>query len=339
MLATTQLAADIDDSRAACGIANVSRASLYRHRETSRHPRLVQVRRPSIQARALSGTERLIVLNTLHEPRFMDRAPAQVHAVLLDEGVYHCSVSTMHRVLAAQHEGGERRRMRRHPQAEVPRLVARAPNQVWTWDITKLPGPAKGIFFALYVVLDLFSRFIVGWTIATQELASIAERFLRETCARHGIAAGQLTVHSDRGTQMTGSPVTDLFSELGVAPSLSRPRVSNDNPFSESHFRTAKDDFEYPGRFGSLEDARSWARRFFTRYNTEHRHSGLGMLTPNQVFTGQAAEILARHHATRRAAVEAHPERFVRGLIVHKGPLEEVWINNPTRTLEPAGTH
>ena len=339
MLATTQLAADIGNARRACDVANVPRASLHRHRERTKRPPLVQVRLPTRQARALSCAERAAVLDALHEPRFMDRAPAQVHAALLDEGVHLCSPRTMHRILADQNEGGERRRTRRHPPANVPRLVARAPNQVWTWDITKLPGPDKGIFFALYVVLDLFSRFIVGWTLATQELGSIAERFLRDTCVRHGIVAGQLSIHSDRGTQMTGRPVRELFAEFGVERSVSRPRVSNDNPFSESQFRTAKDDFEYPGRFGSLEDARSWASRFFARYNTQHRHSGLGMLTPEQVFTGQTAEILAKHRATKRAAVEAHPERFVRGFIEPHGPLEEVWINNPTRALEPAGSH
>lgn len=339
MHATTQLAADIGNARRACSVATLSRASLYVHRAWATRPRLVQVRLPSPQGRALSSAERRVVLDTLHEPRFMDRSPAQVHAVLLDEGVYLCSVRTMHRILADEHEGGERRRMRRHPPAAIPRLVARAPNDVWSWDITKLPGPAKGIFFALYVVIDLFSRFVVGWTIATQELASIAESFLRETLTRHAIGDGQLTIHSDRGKQMTAHSVRELFTQLGVERSVSRPRVSNDNPYSESHFRTAKDDFEYPGRFGSLEDARSWARRFLARYNTEHRHSGLGMLTPEQVFTGRTAEILATHRATKVLAVAAHPERFVRGLIEPKGPLEEVWINNPTRSLEPPGSH
>lgn len=331
MHATQQLAVDLGNTRRACEALLASRATLYRHAR----PRLVQIARPRpAPPRALSTTERSAVLDVLHSPRFQDLAPAQVHATLLDESTYLCSARTMHRVLAGRGESHERRAVRRHPPVAVPRLVATAPNQVWTWDITKLPGPVKGVFFALYVVLDLFSRFVVGWTIARQELASIAEALLRESCQKHGVRPGQLKIHSDRGTQMTAKPIAMLFAELGIIASLSRPRVSNDNPYSESHFRTTKYSPSYPGRFGSTQHGRAWAGPFFNAYNAKHHHSGLAMLTPEDVFMGRAQEILDRRRATLRAAYEAHPERFVNGIPGPPALPAEVWINQPQAALE-----
>lgn len=251
MHAAQQLATDIGNTRLACATMTVPRASLYRRARRLQQPVLVQIALPRpAPPRSLSIAEEQQVLDVLHEPRFVDMAPAQVQVALLDEGKYLCSRRTMHRILAKQHESRERRAMRRHPPAALPRVVAVAPNQVWTWDITKLRGPAKGLWFALYVVLDLFSRYVVGWTVATQELASIAEDLLRQTCEKYGVLPGNLTIHSDRGTQMTAKPLTMLFADLGIIASLSRPRVSNDNPFSESQFHTTKSAWDYLVRPG-----------------------------------------------------------------------------------------
>ena len=239
----------------------------------------------------------------------------------------------MHRFLEQEQESGERRRIRRHAPAAIPRLVATAPHHVWTWDITKLLGPAKGILYALYVVLDLFSRYVVAWTVARRELASIAEDLLQTAYENHGVQPGDLTIHSDRGAPMTAKSVAILFAELGITASLSRPRVSNDNPFSESQFRTAKDDWDYPGRFDSVEHARAWSRDFLHRYNTQHYHSGLAMLTPYDVFTGRAEAVLEQRRAVLQAAYDAHPERFVRGVPKPPELPKEVWINPLPRAL------
>lgn len=334
MQATRQLAGEIGNTARACETLAMPRSSLYHEAR----PRLVQIARPRpTPVRALNQAERQAALAVLHEPRFHDLAPAQVYTALLDEGIYLCSPRTMQRLLADADESRERRAIRRHPPAPVPQLVATAPNDVWTWDITKLPGPAKGIFFALYVVLDLFSRFCVGWTIARQELASIAEALLRESCEKHGVNPGELTIHSDRGTQMTAKPITMLFAELGIVASLSRPRVSNDNPQSESHFKTLKYSPSYPGRFGSLEDARSWAAAFINAYNTQHYHSGVAMLTPEAVFTGRAEAVRAARSATLRAAHAAYPERFVHGVPQPPALPQAVWINPPANSIELKG--
>jgi putative transposase len=340
MHAAQQLAGEIGNTRRACDVMAAPRASLYRRARRLAGPVLVRIAPPRpTPARALDEAERTTVLAKLHEPRFVDLAPAQVHATLLDEGTYLCSQRTMHRILANEHESGERRPLRRHPPAAVPRIVATAPNQVWTWDITKLLGPVRGVSFALYVVLDLFSRFVVGWTIARRELASIAEALLRTTCEKHGVRTGQLTIHSDRGPQMTAQPVAFLFGDLGVTASLSRPRVSNDNPFSEAQFKTTKYRPDYPGRFDSLHHARSWARTFFAWYNTEHRHSSIAMLTPEDVFLGRAAAILEARRRILHAAYDAHPERFVRGRPEPPALPTEVWINRPPAPSEPEESH
>lgn len=340
MHAARELAAEIGNTRRAFDAMGAARSTHYRKQHALKSPVLVQIALPMpAPSRALAAPERQAILDVLHQPRFVDKAPAQVFTKLLDEGQYIGSVRTMHRCLAAVREAGERRRIRRHPPAAVPQLVATAPNQVWTWDITKLPGPIKGIFFALYVVLDLYSRFVVGWTLARRELGSIATVLLRDSIEKHGILPGQLAVHSDRGTPMKAKPLLYLYANLGVATSLSRPRVSNDNPFSESHFRTAKDDPEYPGRFASLEQAWSWAASFLHRYNTDHHHSSLAMLTPEDVFLGRGPDILARRHAVMLAAYAKHPERFVHGAPKLQTLPAEVWINPPARSLEQPGSH
>lgn len=326
MAATEQLAADLGNVSQACAALGVARAGLYRQRR----PRGVgQARSRPTPARALSPVERQSVLDVLHEERFADLAPPQVYAELLGEGQFLCSIRTMYRILEAKQEVKERRAIRRHPPAAKPSLVATAPNQVWTWDISKLAGPAKGIWFNLYVVLDLYSRYVVAWMIAIKALARLARRLLREAFLREGVQPGQLTVHSDRGPQMVAQPVTELWAMLGIVPSLNRPRVPDDNPFSESQFRTIKDRPDFPDRFGSVHDARAYGRQLFGWYNHKHHHSGLGLLTPATVHHGRADEVLAQRRAVLHAAYAAHPERFVRGLPEPQRPPREVWINQP----------
>ena len=330
MAATEQLAADLRNVRQACAALGMPRAGLYRRRR----PRVVHQARPRpTPARALSPVERQSVLEVLHEERFIDLAPPQVYAKLLEEGRFLCSIRTMYRVLEAAREVRERRDIRRHPPAAKPCLMATEPNHVWTWDISKLAGPAKGVWFNLYVVLDLYSRYVVAWMIARKGLARLARRLLREAFLREGVQPGQLTVHSDRGSQMVAQSVTELWAMLGVVPSLSRPRVPDDNPFSESQFRTLKDRPDFPERFGSVQDARAYGRQLFDWYNHKHHHSGLGLLTPATVHYGRTEEVLAQRRAVLYAAYAAHPERFVHGLPEPQRPPSAVWINQP-----PAGT-
>jgi putative transposase len=273
------------------------------------------------------------MLALLHSERFVDLAPAEVYATLLDEGVYLCSERTMYRLLAAHGETGDRRAQRRHPASPVPQVVARAPNEVWSWDITALPGPVRGSHYRLYVLLDLFSRYVVGWLVAERELAALAEQLIAAAAAQEGIAPEQLTIHSDRGAPMTAKSVAVLLADLGVTKSLSRPHVSNDNPYSESQFKTLKYRPDFPGRFGSLEDARQHCRRFFGWYNTEHRHSGIGLMTPVAVHTGQAGALHEQRRQALAAAHAAHPERFVRGVPQPPRLHTEAWINPPLEGL------
>jgi putative transposase len=311
---------------AACEALGLSRAGVYRRRQPARPP----TPRPT-PPRALDRVERQAVLETLDSERFLDRAPAQVHATLLDEGVYLCSPRTMYRVLAAAGEVKQRRDQVRRPYYAAPELLATRPNEVWSWDITKLLGPAKWTYFYLYVVLDIFSRYVVGWMIAPHESAALAERLIAETCAKQGIAPGQLTLHADRGPAMRSKPVALLLADLGVVKTHSRPYVSNDNPFSEAQFRTLKYCPQFPDRFGSLEDARAFGQDFFRWYNQAHRHSGLGFLTPAVVHGGQAAAVRAQRDHVLAAAYAAHPERFVHGR-PHPADLPTaVWINPPVK--------
>jgi len=272
----------------------------------------------------------------LHSDRFVDKAPQEVYATLLDEGSYLCSVRTMYRILERHQEVRERRNQLRHPEYIKPELLATAPNQVWSWDITKLLGPVKWTYYYLYVMLDIFSRYVVGWLLANCESALLADYFIRETCAKQGIEPGQLVIHADRGTSMKSKRVGLLLADLGVTKSHSRPHVSNDNPFSESHFKTMKYRPEFPKRFGSMEDARSFCRRFFPWYNEEHCHSGIGLMTPWAVHSGQAEGIRARRKKVLEAAYGAHPDRFVKGLPEPPRLPEAAWINPPdSRAQEP----
>ena len=309
----------------ACRALGLPRASLYR----GRRPAAVARPRP-VPPRALDPVERQGVLDLLHT-RFVDQAPAQVHATLLDEGTYLCSPRTMYRLLDAAQEIKERRDQVRRPHYAAPELLATRPNEVWSWDITKLLGPAKWTYFYLYVILDIFSRYVVGWMLAPHESAALAERLIAETCAKHGIQPGQLTLHADRGGAMCSKPVALLLADLGVTKTHSRPHVSNDNPFSEAQFKTLKYCPQFPERFGSIEDGRAFGRNFFRWYNHEHRHSGLGFFTPAVVHFGQAAAVRAHRQHVLAAAYAAHPERFVKGAPKPADLPQAVWINPPQK--------
>jgi putative transposase len=266
----------------------------------------------------------------LHEERFMDKAPAEVYARLLDEAIYLCSIRTMYRILHAANEVKERRNRVRHPAYSKPELLATGPNQVWSWDITKLKGPAKWQHYCLYVIIDIFSRCVVGWMIAERESETLAKRFIADTLRKHGIKPGDLVLHADRGAAMTSKPVAQLLADLGVTKTHSRPHTSNDNPYSEAHFKTLKYRPDFPERFGSIEDVRSFCRSFFRWYNHEHYHSGIALLTPASVHLGRAAEVIHRRSAVLEAAYEAHPERFVTKKPSHALVPTAAWINPPT---------
>jgi putative transposase len=269
------------------------------------------------------------VLDVLHEPRFVDLAPAEVYATLLDEGAYLCSERTMYRLLAEHTEVRERRDQLRHPTYAAPELLARRPNELWSWDITKLLGPTTWTYFYLYVMLDVFSRYVVGWMVAHRESATLAERFIHETCAHQGIGQNQLTIHADRGPAMTSKPVAFLLADLGITKTHSRPHVSNDNPFSEAQFKTLKYRPDFPARFGSIQDVRAHCHVFFPWYNTEHHHSSLALLTPSDVHHGLAEQRVAARAALLATAYGAHPQRFPGGLPQPPVCPTEVWIDRP----------
>ncbi len=311
-----------------CAALSLPRATYYRRRK----PRLVVQR--LVPARALSTAEREAVLAVLHEPRFVDLAPAEVYARLLDEGHYLCSERTMYRILAASAEVRERRNQLRHPQYKKPELLATAPNQVWSWDITKLLGPTKWTYFYLYVLLDIFSRYVVGWMVARRESAILADRLIRQCCERQGIEPGQLVIHADRGPSMTSKALALLLADLGITKSHSRPNVSNDNPYSEAHFKTLKYRPDFPERFGSLEDARLHCGTFFDWYNHEHRHGGIAMLTPHDVHSGRAPDRVTARAQVLAFAYAARPDRFVGGPPVPTPVPTAAWINPPAAGKE-----
>jgi putative transposase len=315
----------------ACDALGLPRASFYRHRQ----PELFgpPVPRPK-PARALTAAERQAVLDQLHAPRFVDQSPAEVQTTLLDEGIYYCSTRTMYRFLADRHETGERRNQLRHPSYAKPELLATGPNQVWSWDITKLLGPAKWTYFYLYVLLDIFSRYVTGWLVAHRESAGLAQRLIAESCAKQNIVPGQLTLHADNGSPMKALTTAQMLANLGVAKTHSRPYVSNDNPFSESQFKTLKYRPEFPERFGCLDDALAFCREFFVWYNTEHRHSGIVMLTPEMVHYGRAEKVIEARRSTLSAAYLEHPERFVKRAPRPQPLPESVWINPPEKIAE-----
>jgi putative transposase len=318
--------------KATCEALGLPRATYYR----ARAPRFGPRRRP-LPPRRLSDAERGQVLDALHEDRFVDLAPAEVFATLLEENRYVCSVRTMHRVLAENAEVRERRNQLRHPPHPKPELLATGPNQLWSWDITKLLGPEKWTYYYLYVLLDVFSRYVVGWTIAPRESAAVATRLIAETCERQGIDAGQLTLHADRGSSMTSKAVAFLLADLGVTKTHSRPHVADDNAFSEAQFKTLKYRPDFPKRFGSIEDARAFCVDFFAWYNDEHHHSGLALLTPADVHFGLVDDRMAQRASVLGTAYELHPERFVRGRPIVRRPPAVAWINQPK--VPPGAPH
>ena len=329
--------APVVGTAAACEALTINRASLYRRRcRTATTPR----RRPT-PARALSPVERQTVRDVLHSERFMDKAPAQVVATLLDEDVYHCSTRTMYRVLDASREVRERRDQLRHPTYKKPELLATAPNQVWSWDITKLRGPAKWTYFYLYVILDIFSRYVVGWMLADCESARLAKRLIAETCEKQHIVPGQLTIHADRGSSMKSQGVAVLLASLGITKTHSRPHVSDDNPYSEAQFKTLKYFPGFPDQFGGYQDTLSFCYPFFHYYNHEHRHSGIGLMTPHAVHYGLAPQIIAARKTTLLAAYASHPERFVNKPPQPWALPDAAWINPPakkTTLLDASGS-
>ena len=313
---------------AACLALGLARATYYRWLKPKQTPKR---RSPP---RTLSVDEKANVLAVLHEPRFADLAPVEVYATLLDESRYLCSPRTMYRVLAENQEVRERRNQLRHPNHAVPQVVASSPNELWSWDITKLLGPAKWTYFYLYVLLDVYSRYVVGWMVAHKESAGLAMKLIRESCERQQILPAQLTIHADRGAPMTAKNTALLMADLGVTKTHSRPHVSNDNPFSEAQFKTLKYRPDFPERFGCIEDARAFGADFFSWYNREHHHLGLALLTPHDVHHGLAEQRLAARATTLDAAFLAHPERFPLGAPRPARLQAEVWINKPTQ-LEP----
>lgn len=317
--------------RAACDALGVPRSTAYRwQRPPTSGPRRPRPR----PARALSEGERAKVLEVLHSERFVDKAPATVHATLLDDHEYLCHPRTMYRILASEHEVRERRDRLRHPTYARPELLATAPNQVWTWDVTWLRGPTKYTYYPLYTIIDLYSRFNPGWMLAHEESGELAAKLIRETCRRQGIEPGSLTIHADRGPVPKGKTVKQLLQDLEITPSFSRPRVSNDNPFSEAEFHTLKSRSDFPDRFEGFEHARAHCGAFFPWYNEEHRHCGIAYLTPADVHYGRAPEILAQRQAVMDRVFAEHPERFVAGRPTVPALPKAVWINPPENRSE-----
>ena len=322
-------------ARAACAAVGRPRATHYRwHRSSPPPPR--PARQPKAQPRALSLAERARVLEVLHESRFVDLAPGEVHAILLDEGTYLCSESTMYRLLREQGEVRERRRQATHPARVKPELVAHAPNQCWSWDITKLHGPARWSYYYLYSIIDIYSRYTVGWMVATCESAALAERLLAETITKQGIRRDRLTIHADNGSSMASKPVAFLLADLGLTKSHSRPHCSNDNPYSESSFKTLKYRPDFPATFGSIQDARQFCATFYRWYNHEHRHSGIAMNTPADVHHGRAESVRQARASVLATAFQATPERFVRKPPEPLPLPTAAWINRPDQQQQPA---
>ena len=330
-MAAVEELAPIVGTSAACRAVGVPRASLYRRRRPPKR-RLPRSRRTP--SRALTPVERRDVLELLHRPEFVDLPPRQVYASLLTNGRYVCSTRTMYRILAGENEVRERRAQLRHPAHAEPVLRARAPKEVWCWDITRLAGPPGARGFSLYTLIDLYSRYVVGWMLAHRESGELARRLVEETCAKQGVRPGDLTLHSDRGSPMVAQSLVSLLARLEVDASYSRPRVSNDNAFIESHFKTLKYRPDFPGRFACYEDARAHCARFFAWYNEVHHHSALALLTPSTVHYGRSAQVLAARQAALDEAYSRHPQRFVHGPPSVPGLPAAVWINEPSKSLK-----
>ena len=313
--------------RTACEALGVSRATFYR----SRRPKPAAPRKPVSQPRALNEKEREVVRATLNSERFMDQSPREVYATLLDENRYLCSIRTMYRILEADNASKERRAQLRHPEYKKPELLATGANQVWSWDITKLLGPEKWSYFYLYVILDIYSRYAVGWVLAHRESSDLASRLIQESVAKQQVSEDQLTIHSDRGPSMASQTVAQLLATLGVTKSHSLPHVSNDNPFSESQFKTMKYRPGFPTRFGGFDDALAFCRDFFQWYNESHYHSGIGLLTPMSLHYGHAEEIVQARQETLDEAYRQYPDRFVHGRPAPMKVPTAVFINPPSQ--------
>lgn len=324
----------LGSARAACRAAGRPRASHYRRHRKSPAP-VRPPRQQAVQPRALSQQERDQIHELLLRPEFVDQAPRSVYYHLLDEGCYLCSPSTMYRVLREHGEVRERRRLATHPARAKPELVATKPNQVWSWDITKLHGPAKWTYYYLYVIIDIYSRYVVGWMVADRENAELAEKLLADSITKHTVPRSQLTIHADNGSSMASKPVAFLLADLGVTKTHSRPHVSNDNPYSEAQFKTLKYRPDFPPNFASLQDARSFCQQFFNWYNTEHYHSGIAWHHPVDVHYGRAEQVRADRADVLATAYARNPERFVNR---HPQPAAlptTSWINKPPRQAEP----
>jgi len=316
-----------------CGALGLSRATLYRYQGSLGELSAPKVRGASF--RALSEAERENVLAILRSERFAEMAPSEIYATLLDEGRLYCSIRTMYRILAMHDEVRERRNQLIHPEYKKPELLATKPNQVWSWDITKLMGPVKWSYFHLYVILDIFSRYVVGWLVAPRESATLAEQLIGETYIKEQIEPKQLTIHADRGPSMKSKTVALLMSDLGVLKTHSRPYVSDDNPYSESQFKTLKYRPDFPKNFGCIEDVRVFCRAFFAWYNTEHHHSGIKLLTPSMVHHGKAQEVLDARQLVLDDAYGRHPERYGSSPPQSGTPPAAVWINKPKESQAP----
>jgi putative transposase len=324
MIATAESLATTLGVSAACEVVGVPRSSFYR----TRQPKIIPAPRPS-PARALTPAETEAVRQILNSERFVDQAPRQVYATLLDEETYLCHWRTMYRILEAHQEVTERRNQRQHPPAAKPQLETTGPRQLWSWDITKLKGPVKWHHYYLYVIIDVYSRFIVGWLIAEAESAELAEILITTTCHREGIQPEQLGLHSDRGPAMQSKTVAQLLIDLEVAQTFARPYTPNDNAYSEAQFKTLKYRPGFPERFASLAEARTWVQAFVYWYNYQHYHSALGLLTPAMVHHGQAQQVQTQRQQVLVAAYQDHPERFVRGQPSVAALPASVWINRP----------
>jgi putative transposase len=326
MKTAMQLAEQIPVRRV-CEVLDLTRSSFYR----TRSPQPPKANRPRpASPRALMPAERESVRETLNNERFADKSPYQVYATLLDDDQdYLCSISTMYRILRQNDEVRERRNQLQHPSYSKPELLATQANQLWSWDITKLRGPVTWSYYHLYVILDVFSRYVVGWRIAQRESARLAEELIAESCFKQGIDQDQLTLHADRGSSMRSKTVAQLLLDLGVTKTHARPHTANDNPYSEAHFKTLKYRPDYPDRFASIEQARTWAQTFFHWYNTDHRHTALGLMTPAAVHLGQVEKLTQQRHQTLQEAYQRHPERFVKGPPQPLKPPTAVWINKP----------
>lgn len=320
----------------ACQALAVPRSWYYRQKGVSGPTQENPEARPTPK-HALSKTEKARMREVLNGEQFVDQSPREVYATLLDEGVYLCHWRTMYRILTEHDEVRERRNQRQHPQNTKPQLVASRPNKLWSWDITLLAGPGRRLFYYLYVILDVYSRYVVGWLVAEGESSELAERLIAITCNKQNIRRDQLTLHADRGSAMRAKTVAQLLADLGVTKTHTRPYTPNDNPYSEAQFKTMKYRPDYPDRFESLDYARSWARAFFTWYNHEHHHTGLGLMTPAVVHHEQVDEVRAKRQRVLDEVYAAHPERFVKGRPIAPKVPNQVWIN-PPQSATAAGT-